>query len=201
MKASVYTRPNKPKFISRRRRDVPPLQSAPALQKPVVVHKGTECHVTRADIAARMVEYLQADGNYNTLEPSAGTGALVSALLQSGHSSAEICAVELHHELAAQVRRLSVPVIQECFLEYAERVRGKVEFPRIIMNPPFSKVRAHIRAALSLLGRNGHATRPVLVALVPVTFEHEGSETVEHLPDDAFAACKVRTKIIRIVGA
>ncbi|WP_298966662.1 hypothetical protein [uncultured Roseibium sp.] len=67
------------------------------------------------------------------------------------------------------------------------------------MNPPFSQVRKHIKAALSLLGRNGHDEPAVLVALVPITYEHEDAETLETLPEDTFSTCTIRTKIIRIV--
>jgi hypothetical protein len=51
------------------------------------------------------------------------------------------------------------------------------------MNPPFSDVRKHISAALSLMGRDGHAEPATLVALVPV---------------DTFSTARVNTKIIRI---
>lgn len=71
-------------------------------------------------------------------------------------------------------------------------------YPRIIMNPPFSEVRKHIAAALTLLGRGGHEAHAVLVALVPTTFVHPNAETLEILPTDTFATAKVHTKIIRI---
>jgi len=200
MKKSVYSRPNKPMSIPVRRRHSVEIKPQ-AIQEPVAVDRASECHVTPPDVARRMVSYLGSQGDYLTLEPSAGTGALVSALLASGHSSrAETCAVERHHTLAGAVRKLGVPVIQECFLEYAARVRGKVEFPRIIMNPLFSEVRKHVKAARSLLGRNGHVEQPVLGALVPVTFDHEAAEMMETLPEDTFSTCKVRAKIVRILG-
>jgi len=199
MKKSVYSRPNKPMSIPVQRRHSVEIKPQ-VLQEPIIVDRESECHVTPLDVARRMVSYLGSQGDYLTLEPSAGTGALVSALLASGHSRAEICTVERHHKLAGEVRKLGVPVIQECFLDYAARVRGKVEFPRIIMNPPFSQVRKHVKAALSLLGRNGHAEAPVLVALVPITFEHDAAEVMETLPADTFATCHVRTKIVRVFG-
>lgn len=199
MNPAVYTRPAKPLRIHvRRRQDFEPIEKreAPAI---VAVDKATECHVTPADVAARMVEYLGPRGDFLTLEPSAGTGALSGALIESGHSSSELCQVERHNSLAAGLYKFG-PVINRCFLEYAEEVRGKVQFPRVLMNPPFRKVRQHIAAARSLMGRNGHDCAPVLVALVPITFEAEGAETLETLPDSTFALAKVRTKIIRITG-
>jgi len=163
----------------------------------VAVDKATECHVTPPDVAARMVRYLGPVGDYLTLEPSAGTGNLSRALLESGHSQYELVQVERHVGLASQLHRYGT-VINRCFLEYAAEVRGKVEFPRAIMNPPFSHVRKHIAAALDLMGPHGHDEAPTLVALVPVTFETDGMETLEQLPDSTFATAKVRTKIIRI---
>ncbi|TYC64363.1 methyltransferase type 11 [Rhodobacterales bacterium] len=197
MKKSVYSRPRKPMFIPVQHRDSKPLPEVRAIEEPLVIDRASECHVTPADVAARMVDYLGRPGDFNTLEPSAGTGALVTALLASGHSPNEICAIERHHKLAGVVRRLGVPVLQDCFLDYAARIRGQVAFPRIIMNPPFSQMRKHIKAALSLLARDGHDEPATLVALVPITFEHEGAETLEFLPEDTFTTCRVRTKVMR----
>lgn len=197
MKASVYKRPDKPLRIPvRRRGDFPPVGTV-EIAEPIIVDKATECHVTPPDVAARMVEYLGRQGDFLTLEPSAGTGNLVRALLESGHSDCELTMVERHCGLANQLSRLG-PVINRCFLEYAEEARGKVAFPRVIMNPPFSAVKKHIAAALSLMGQNGHQEPATLVALVPVTFEHPDAETLETLPPDTFATAKVHTKIIRI---
>ncbi len=172
-----------------------------ALREPVVVDAATECHVTPDDVAARMVRYLGPQGDYLTLEPSAGTGQLVRALLKAGHSPHELVMIERHHKLASSLyefEKLGAARINRCFLEYAAEVRGKVQFPRIIMNPPFKDVRKHIAAALALLGQNGHEEPAALVALVPITFEHHDAETLEELPNDTFQTAKVWTKIIRI---
>ncbi|CTQ63463.1 hypothetical protein [Roseibium album] len=197
MKRSVYSRPHKPFFVSVQHRSCRDIPEALDIKEPLVIDKASECHVTPCSVAQRMAEYLGPPGDFSILEPSAGTGALVSALLANGYPSEKICAVERHYKLAAQVETLGVPVIQTCFLTYAEEVKGRVEFPRIVMNPPFSKVRKHIEAAVSLLGRNGHNVPATLVALVPVTFEHGEAETLEKLPEDTFSTCRVQTKIVR----
>lgn len=197
MKASVYTRPEKPLFMTvKRRRDFEALPKATPVEV-VAVDKATECHVTPPDVAGRMVRYLGPVGDFLTLEPSAGTGNLSRALLASGHSPCELVQVERHIKLAAGLHSFG-SVINRCFLEYAAEVVGKVEFPRVIMNPPFSDVRKHIAAALSLMGRHGHDCPPCLVALVPVTYHHNLAEELEVLPNDTFATAKVNTKIIRI---
>lgn len=199
MNPAVYRRPGKPARLQvRRRDDFAPPSAAPVAQV-VAVDRATECHVTPPDVAARMVGYMGRRGDFLTLEPSAGTGALVQALLDAGHSRYELCMVERHTGLAAQLHRLG-PVINRCFLEYAQEARGKVEFPRVLMNPPFSKVRQHIAAARSLMGDGGHDCPPVLVALVPITFEDPAAELLEVLPESTFQLAKVRTKIVRFTG-
>lgn len=197
MNPAVYSRPAKPLHISVRRRDdfAPIVKTAPA--EIVAVDKATECHVTPSDVAARMVDYLGRPGDYLTLEPSAGTGQLARALLAAGHSKHELTLIERHHALAARLHSIA-PTINRCFLEYAAEARGKVEFPRIIMNPPFSDVRKHVAAALALLGRGGHDEPATLVALVPVTFEHAEAIELERLPDSTFSTARVFTKLIRI---
>jgi phospholipid N-methyltransferase len=201
----MYQRPNKPLTIPTRRRNEPGKMEALELAEPVAVDKATECHVTPDDVAARMVDYLGEQGDYMTLEPSAGTGQLIRALLASGHSPCELCAVERHVKLSSglySIKGISgAGIINRCFLEYAEEARGKVEFPRVIMNPPFKQVRQHIKAAISLMGHHGHTESPVLVALVPITYHHPDAEELEKLPSDTFGTARVNTKIIRIYGA
>lgn len=195
MKKSVYQRPDKPMFL-----DVKPRRQREAVQEinlptPVYVDAVTECHVTPEPVSDRMVSYLDAAADDLTLEPSAGTGALVKALLRAGHKPSELIAVERHSRLASSLNFEGIEVHNDCFLKWARKVKGKGEFQRIIMNPPFSKVRQHIKAALSLLSCSKSAA---LVALVPITFKHEDAQTMEELPADTFSAAKVNTKIIRI---
>lgn len=198
MNPAVYQMAKRPQRIQvKQRRDfkAPDLKETPEI---VIVDKATECHVTPPEIARRMVSYLGRQGDFLTLEPSAGTGNLSRALIESGHSRYELCQVERHIKLAGGLHEYG-SVINRCFLEYAEEARGKVWFPRVIMNPPFSEVRKHIAAAVSLMGNNGHQETPCLVALVPITFDYPGMDTIEgHLPSDTFATARVTTKIIRI---
>jgi hypothetical protein len=193
----IYTRPDKPMSLPVRRRER--FDSTQALPKaePVFLDKSTECHVTPGGVAFRMVDYLELEPDMLTLEPSAGTGNLSKALLAAGHSKYELCQVERHIKLSQGLHGFGI-VINKCFLEYAAEARGKVEFPRVIMNPPFSDVRKHVAAALSLMGRGGHE-ESILVALVPISFSHPEAETMETLPVDTFPTAKVHTKIIRIV--
>ncbi|WP_226554828.1 hypothetical protein [Celeribacter naphthalenivorans] len=199
---SIYSRPNKPLTIPvRKRGEVSPLEEIKAPEI-IAVDRATECHVTPDDVAARMVEYLGPVGDFMTLEPEAGTGQLIRALLASGHSACELCAVERHNSLFQTLYKIEgisgAGLVNACFLEWSEEVQGRVFFPRIVMNPPFREVRKHIAAALSLLGRGGHEEPATLVALVPVTFEHPEAEELEILPPETFSTARVHTKIIRI---
>jgi hypothetical protein len=171
---SVYTRPDKPKRIAVTRRDREPAR-VPDLPQPVEVSAASECHVTPADVAQRMVDYL---GDQSlTLEPSAGTGALIRPL------QGEYVAVERQYGLCP------FPHVNQCFLEYAAECQTR--FSGVVMNPPFRKAKQHVRAALSLCDG-------VVIALVPITFPD--GETLEVLPRDTFALVKVHTKIIRITN-
>lgn len=203
MKKSVYTRPDKPRTltVTRRSREAPEMV-LPTPAEVITVDRFTECHVTPPAVARRMVEYLGPVGDFLTLEPSAGTGNLIQALYDVGHSRFELVAIERHCSLCSAIRnrftgKQYIDPINQCFLEYSEEAKGKIEFPRILMNPPFRKVKQHMKAALQLLGRGGHDVA-TLVALVPITFHHDAAETLEVLPRDTFSTAQISTKIIRI---
>jgi phospholipid N-methyltransferase len=203
MRKTVYRRPNKPATMAVYRREDPhglePLRSSEV----VAVDCFTECHVTPPEVAARMVNYLGWLGDIMTLEPQAGTGNLIQALYDAGLSPYELTAIERHSGLCEAVRRRFkdeqyIDPMNRCFLDYAKEAKGRIEFPRIIMNPPFRHVKQHMEAAISLLGPGGHDFAS-LVALVPVTYEHDEAEELERLPVDTFSTAKVYTKIIRIM--
>lgn len=205
MDRSLYTRPSKPRSMAVTRRTGAPAVARPALPEITEVDCFTECHVTPLNIAARMVEYLDATPGLLTLKPSAGTGNLIQALSDSGHSNHALTVIERHYGLCQTIQNRFknnkgeswVKPISQCFLEYADEAQGKIVFPRIIMNPPFKQIRKHMKAALSLLGAGGHGDA-TLVALVPITYEHDDAETLEVLGRGTFPTAKVSTKIIRI---
>ena len=210
MRPDLYKRPNKPAFVAVKERraerraadaEADALKAAHKRgdRAPLAVHKSTECHVTPPDVAARMVAYFGGGGDYLTLEPSAGTGNLISALFAAGQTQFELCAIEREASLWLALKQRFPSKIRgfnECFLGYAARAAGRIEYPRIIMNPPFSKARQHIEAARSLWGFGGHRSK-VLIALVPATFEHPEAEELERLGPETFASAAVHSKIIR----
>lgn len=169
------------------------IDAAP-LPAPVVVHAGSECHVTPPHIAARMVGLVGALTGLDVLEPSAGTGNLARAILDAGAAPDRLTLVEMHTGLASGLRDAGLAgVVCDDFLQWAQTDCGR--FGVIVMNPPFSRVRAHMAAARALL-----ASRGVLVALVPVTFAGDGFDDLDMLPDTTFATAKVRTKLVRFVA-
>lgn len=197
MKANVYTMARRPVPVHVKRRvDFDKIDATP-IPEIVAVDKFTECHVTPPDVAARMVRYLgepPAAGGW-TLEPSAGTGNLSRALVNAGYT--RIQQVERHIRLSQGLSEFG-GVANQCFLEFAAEMQGRAEYLRVIMNPPFRDVRNHVAAARRLLWQGHEWAAPCLVALVPVTFQADEFETLEHLGPDTFATAKVHTKIIRI---
>lgn len=203
MKQAVYTRPLPPANLPRRKgmaqrlaemaERKPPakeLQSAP-----LTVDKTTEAHITPPDVAARMVDYL-GDVSGDILEPSAGTGALVRALIEAGADPARIKAVERYQPFRPMLEAAGVVPLMACALEAGAEHLAKLgpSYDRVLMNPPFRKARQHIAMARALMRPGGR-----LVALVPVTFEADGAEWCEDLPAGTFATAPgVTTKIIEI---
>lgn len=195
MDKSLYSRPNKPKFlqVTKRARD---FALDKQLNRPTIlaVAAHTECHVTRDDIAARMVSYLDLDDGMNVIDPQCGTGNLVHAVLQSGfdtHITAIEKNVELFNAFLKRFPRGNVAVQNKCFLEYATFHGGS--YDRVISNPPFRSVKQHIAASLRVLKEEGS-----MVALVPITFNYAGSEHLETLDRGDFECTQALTKLIRI---
>lgn len=150
------------------------------------------------------------------LEPSAGSGRLVRAVLRA-QPQANVFAVEA---LAANVRRLEGlrcfssdgGVLEGDFLR--QTPEGIGEFDAVVMNPPFSKRQdiAHVFHAMSFLRPGG-----VLAAIMSagVKFRDDAAArsfrnlveknagSIEPLPDGAFKASgtMVRTVLVRMVRA
>ena len=197
MRRDIYKKPRGSRYVrvtdrDNRRADPKAIKDG-APPPPVMVDRFTQCHVTPHAVAARMAAAL-GDVTGPILEPSAGTGNLIAALIGAGFSPGDIVAIEKHGGLATVCADRFDGVTVHCddFLADDEGAR----FGAVLINPPFSAVRAHIKHAISALRPGG-----VMVALVPVTFDHEDAEELETLPPDTFAAARVHTKIIRIEKA
>lgn len=157
---------------------------------------------TPTSLAAHLVKQLNVVPSDVALEPSAGTGRIVDALLATG---ACVFAVERDAKMRAALptgrdtNRLEV-LPHEDFLDvhHYDTLGGTVDV--VAMNPPFAKVGTgdhldHVRRAHSLLVKNGR-----LGAILPTSIEfrqdkrHAGFRdwyttlggTVVPLPPDSF---------------
>ena len=120
---------------------------------------------TPPDLARRMAQEADVIGR-RVLEPSAGTGNLVSAIANAatGFDCVRVCAVEVNRALVAELeaRRLKTlyandsnyQIVAGDFLEQGDEL-GK--FDRVVMNPPFANGAdiQHIQHALKFLKPDG----------------------------------------------
>lgn len=129
------------------------------LRAGVQVVSAPQLFPTPPEIAKKMVEYADIETGQRILEPSAGTGNLITAVEATG-TRTDIVAVELNYGLAQVLNNGNgnkwgiAEIVQGDFLEQNGNL-GK--FDRIIMNPPFengSDIK-HIRHALTFLKSGG----------------------------------------------
>lgn len=178
---------------------------------------------TPAPLARQLVEMADVQGGHSALEPSAGRGALIEAILARG---ACVTAIERDQKMRDSLigRRqathdwteaVSIDWLCDDFLDYAP----DEPFDRVVMNPPFGKVGRgdhldHVRHAFSMLVPGG-----VLVSVLPQgmlfrqdrrhrEFREWADDTLgiapantHALPDDSFKASgtSVRTCVLRMV--
>ncbi|ADY54681.1 type I restriction-modification system methyltransferase subunit-like protein [Syntrophobotulus glycolicus DSM 8271] len=172
---------------------------------------------TPREIGVRMCEMAEINEHSQVLEPSAGNGKLIEAILAAGPRS--IYAVELNPQMAEGLWKYNedpdgpvVVVEQGDFLKLG--LANKIRVNRIVMNPPFAKQQDidHIFEAFKVLHPGG-----ILVSVVSESpffrtnrksaefrefLEKHDTEMVQ-LPEGAFkeSGTMVRTRIIKIQKA
>lgn len=126
------------------------------LKQGVKVVSAPQLFPTPPEIAKKMVDYAELNDNCNILEPSAGTGNILTAIGPRYKKTA----VEVNEDIAKLAMNVSdTHMIIGDFLQ----MNGELgEFDRIIMNPPFENASdiKHIKHAIEHLSPGG-----VLVAL------------------------------------
>lgn len=138
-----------------------------ALKAGVKVVSAPQLFPTPPEIAERMATLAGIEPDSLVLEPSAGTGNLLKAILQN-ENVRRVVAIEMNYNLAEILAQQfgqdsRVTLIRGDFLDHTkesidfkhpEAVRG---FDRIIMNPPFEKGQdvKHIKHALTTLKPGG----------------------------------------------
>jgi predicted RNA methylase len=101
----------------------------------VNIKKEFQFFATPDDLADWIVSFANLQESDNILEPSAGQGAIVNAILRANeHALIECC--ELMPENADILMKAGHKVIGNNFLEITDR---KSSYDKIIANPPFSK--------------------------------------------------------------
>ena len=109
---------------------------------------------TPPDLAARMVEELGIEAGDVVLEPSAGTGNLLTAIMNDDTARA-VVAVEINATLADRLRR-EYPLTDVHNFDFLTYERSS-KVDRIVMNPPFQNGDdiKHIKHALTMLKEGG----------------------------------------------
>jgi len=134
---------------------------------------------TPAALADRMVEALEVEEGDTVLEPSAGTGALVSAAKRR-HPDCHVVAIEINPKLA---RKSDYPTVTGDFID----LELETKFDRVIMNPPFELLQdcVHTCKAFEHLKPGG---RLVGIMGVGVTFRREAKAVAARELIDAFGS-------------
>lgn len=140
------------------------------LTKGIKVVSADQLFPTPDLLAARMCTVAGLSVGHRILEPSAGTGRLLRAILACvSVESTSICAIEINQTLAESLRA-SFPGIAVSCQEFLSFDSGK--FDRIIMNPPFKNDQdvEHVDHGISLLAPGGR-----LVAIMAKGFQFHRS--------------------------
>jgi protein-L-isoaspartate O-methyltransferase len=126
------------------------------LKAGVKVVSAPQLFPTPAPLAARMVELADLKDGVTVLEPSAGTGRIITEIMKA--VGTEIVAFEINHELCNQLTA-SFPsyVLQARCKDFLEVEDGAGQWERILMNPPFAGGAdiKHIKHAYELLAPGG----------------------------------------------
>lgn len=143
-------------------------QLADTLKAGVQVVTAPQLFATPKDLARKVVQLARTTYASRVLEPSAGTGALVFAVIDDWHDlgrDGEITAVEANHGIARilsdrrdkhpYVRENALKVLNEDFLACDIKTLGT--FDSIVMNPPFENAAdiKHVKHAMRFLTPGG----------------------------------------------
>ena len=156
---------------------------------------------TPAAVAERMMDWAQLAPGLLVLEPSAGTGNLVRAMLARGVHAEDITAGEIAEDVAREFMRdfPDVPMLVGDFLEWPPTSGGD-GFDRVVMNPPFHRGEdaRHIHHAAGMLKPGG-----MLVGLCydGRAFQDEIRDYCaewERLPENSFREAGTRSDVVMV---
>lgn len=175
-------------------------QMAESLRQGVTVVSAPQLFETPPDLAARMVELAKPGQGDRILEPSAGTGRILAAILKRDNC-AKVQAVEINLALADSLRerwgRGNYNVAIRC-CDFLAQDGNLGEFDRILMNPPFRNGEdiKHILHARGMLAPGGW-----LVAICANGSRQQAklmpeADEWEELPEGTFAGTNVRAALL-----
>jgi len=146
---------------------------------------------TPPELAERLVDAAGIQPGWRVLEPSAGSGNLVGAILGRG---AYCVAIEVNVRLSAMIGARFCNGLS-CSLNCADFMTWDGgPFDAVVMNPPFERRQdeAHLRRAISMLRPGGR-----LACIVSRTTGDRlrGEFNIENLPDDSFAKSENPTHV------
>ena len=138
--------------------------------------KVKQAFYTPNDLASKMVRRLAVEPGMKVLEPSAGEGAIVKAILGSLKGSIYLDSLEIDQKLHDLLNDEGANVVGTDFMEYDP---GKI-YDRIAMNPPFRKGQdiAHVRRAFNMLKPGGR-----LVAIMSTGWRMGNTKAVQEFRD------------------
>ena len=120
---------------------------------------------TPPELVARMIELAELDFKHMILEPSAGQGHIADEICSTtGLHPHEIMICEVLPENISILRKKEYVVEELEFFALADELKSnKMDFDRILMNPPFEKQAdiGHVTTAFNLLADGG-----VLIAII-----------------------------------
>jgi predicted RNA methylase len=120
---------------------------------------------TPPEVARWLIKWAGIGANETVLEPGAGSGALVRAMLGHGVTRQRIRAVEIDRRLVGALSQLC-PTTEGDFPKFAHAVSGQTKYDIAVMNPPYSSFKdadvAFVLGSLLLCDR--------VVALVRLSF-------------------------------
>lgn len=172
---------------------------------------------TPTPLACELVQLADVRPGHFVLEPSAGEGAIVEALLTIGVASVDCIERDAYRRRQLEASRIMIHdwcVVTVASVDDFMDFEPEEPYDRIVMNPPFGRVGKgdhidHVRHAHGMIVPDG-----VLVSVLPagVVFRNdrrhrefrewvaERGGTITPLPDDSFVdvGTKVRTCVLRV---
>lgn len=161
------------------------------------VHADTQLFVSPDPVCQKLVTLGDIRPGNRVLEPSAGTGAILRAVLAAEPSACCHC-VEMNAALAEHLK-ITFPTVGVTCADFLGHSQQPV-YDRIIMNPPFrhGDDLKHIRHALSMLAPGGKLVAVCASGPRQQRAFKDIATWMEELPGGTFVYTGVSTMIVRI---